>query len=176
MATRIYLFLEEKDFQLEAWEGASSEFKRCVDNHQISVRPGCNINHANIEVRCAEIGLTFRFNLRDLNQEQSSMLKSMEQSVVEDYEDKAYDYWDQIPPFGVVELYSIELERGKRATEAEVKAFFALIYNFLLKHFMMFSFRESEIQSIRSYMIDWSSCIKTFTHNGEIGYRVKNFG
>ncbi|MGO4543020.1 hypothetical protein [Paenibacillus sp. 2TAB19] len=90
------------------------------------------------------------------------MLASMEQSVIKDIEDNDFDYWDQIPPFGVVELYGIGLEAGKGATEAEIRAFFTLIYNFLLEHFMMFAFRESEIQSVCSYVIDWSNYIKTF--------------
>ncbi|SFD79129.1 hypothetical protein SAMN05216378_1440 [Paenibacillus catalpae] len=177
MATRVYLFLEENDFKLEAWEGARSEFKRCVENHRITVSSGRNMNHASIEVQCGgSIDLALKFNISDLKQEKSSMLASMEQSVVVDIEDNDFDYWDQIPPFGVVELYDIELERGKKATEPEVEAFVTLIYNFLLKHFMMFAFRESEIESVRSYIFDWSSCIKTFSHDGETGYRVSKFG
>ncbi|CAM3390956.1 hypothetical protein PALU110988_20050 [Paenibacillus lupini] len=174
MATRVYLFLEEEDFRFEAWEEAGPEIKRCVEHHQISVRPGRNMNHANIEILCGDIGLALKFKLSDLWQENSPMLPSMEQSVMEDIEDTDFDYWDQIPPFGVVELYEIELEleREMEVTESKVKAFITLTFNFLLKHFMMVAFRESEIQSVRSYFIDENSMIRTFTHNAETGYRV----
>ncbi|UVI29290.1 hypothetical protein [Paenibacillus spongiae] len=176
MATRVYLFLEEEDFKLEAWENAGPEYKRCIDNHRVAVRPGRNLNHADIEVQCDDAGLALKFSLCDIWQEQSSMLASMKQSVVEDVQDKDYDYWDQIPPFGVVELYRIELERREAATEAEVTAFLRLVEHFLSKHFMMYVIRESEIQSIHSYIIDWSNGnLKTFTHDGETGYRVKTY-
>ncbi|SFS65080.1 hypothetical protein [Paenibacillus sp. BC26] len=172
MATRVYLFLEEKAFQLKAWEDAGEEFKRCVDNQRITVRQGRNANHANIEVQCGDVGLTLKLSLSDLKRENSPMLTSMEQSVVEDIEDHHFDYWDQIPPVGVVEIYDFEFERGELATDAEVKAFFTLIFHFLLKHFLLFAFRESEIRSIRSYMMDWNCNLKTFYHHGETCYRI----
>ncbi|WP_442053469.1 hypothetical protein [Paenibacillus sp. 2TAB19] len=66
MATRIHLFLKEKGYKLEAWEDAGTEFKRCVDNYRISVSPGHNLNHANIEIQCDGMGLTLKFTLCDL--------------------------------------------------------------------------------------------------------------
>ncbi|WP_308635774.1 hypothetical protein [Paenibacillus silvisoli] len=36
------------------------------------------------------------------------------------------------------------------------------------------AYLESEIQSVRSNLSDWSSCMKTFIHTGEAGYRVKH--
>ncbi|WP_054024975.1 hypothetical protein [Bacillus sp. FJAT-28004] len=174
MATRVYLFLEEKEFVLEAWEDANLEIKHCVDNHRITVHSGRNSNHADIEVNCESIELTLKFSLRDLKQEKSSMLASMEQSVVKDIEDKDFDFWDTIPPFGVVELFGIGFKRGKETTEAEVEAFFLLLNNFLLKHFMMYVFLESEIESVLPYIIEWKSSLKEFSHNGVKGYRVAN--
>lgn len=174
MANRIYNFLEEKEIVLEAWEGAPAGIMRCIENHRITVKPGYNRNHADLEIVCSGIGLTFKFSLSDLWQEHSPMLESME---VEDSED--FDFFeDTIPPFGVVELYNIELGREQGTTEEEVKSFFNLLNYFLIMNFMMYVFRESESQSIKQYILYGSSrsSIKTFDHDGEIGYRVKQFG
>jgi len=46
MATKVYLFLEEEEFELAVWEDVKPEFRSCVDNHRISVCPGRNSNHA----------------------------------------------------------------------------------------------------------------------------------
>ncbi|MCR8660124.1 hypothetical protein [Paenibacillus endoradicis] len=176
MATRVCLFLEEKEHVLEAWEDANLEIKRCVDKHRITVLPGRNSNHADVEVNCESIELTLKFSLRDLWQEKSLMLASINQSVVYDTDDENFDYGDTIPPFGVIELFGIGFKRGEATTEAEVEAFFLLLNHFLLKHFMMYVFLESEIQSVLPYMIEWTSSLKEFSHNGVKGYRVANFG
>lgn len=176
MATRVYLFLEEKEFVLEAWEDANLEIKRCVNNHRITVHPGRNSNHADIQIKCESIELTLKFSLRDLWQEKSLMLASINQSVVYDIEDENFDYWDTIPPFGVVELFGIEFNQGKETTEAEVEAFLLLFNHFLLKHFMMYVFLEREIQSVLSNILNCTSSLKEFSHNGVKGYRVANFG
>jgi|GEM_PF-6467230 len=175
MATRVYLFLEEKEFVLEAWENASLEIKRCVDNHRITVHPGRNSNHSDIEINCEDIELTLKFSLRDLWQEKSLMLASINQSVVYDIDDDNFDFGDTVPPFGVVELFGIELKQGKETTEAEVEAFFLLLNHFLLKHFMMYVFLESEIQSFLPCIHDRISKLKEFSHNGAKGYRVTDY-
>ncbi|URN95129.1 MAG: hypothetical protein NAG76_02400 [Candidatus Pristimantibacillus lignocellulolyticus] len=176
MAPRVYLFLEEKEFVLEAWENANLEIKRCVDNHQLTVYPGHNSNHADIEIKCENIELTLKFSLRDLWQEKSLMLTSINQSVVYDINDENFDYWDTIPPFGVVELFGIDFNRGKETTEAEVEAFCLLLNHFLLKHFMMYVFLEREIQLVLPNILNLNSNLKEFSHNGVKGYRVANFG
>lgn len=179
MATRVYLFVEEAaeaNLRLEAWDAAPPEVLRCTDNQRITVWSGSSRHHAGIKIECPSAGLTLTFGIRDLWQEKSPMIHSMQQSVVEDDEDESYNYWDLIYPFGVVELYRIDLDRSPNTTEADARAFFLLLEHFLLKHFMMYAFLESEILQVQPYMIDANSCIKTFSHNGKLGYRVMSFG
>ncbi|GMK41128.1 hypothetical protein PCCS19_41840 [Paenibacillus sp. CCS19] len=179
MATRVYLFVEEAaeaSLKLEAWEAAPPEVLRCTDNQRITVRSGSGRHHADIEIECRLAGITLMFSIRDLWQEKSPMIHSMQQSVVDDYEDEDYDYWDLIYPFGVVELYRISLDRSPNTTEADARAFFLLLEHFLLKHFMMYAYLEREIQHLPPYFVDKSSCVKTFTHEGELGYRVRTYG
>jgi len=176
LATRVYLFAEENDFALEAWEGAPEEYRRIAADHRIGVRPGRNRHHVGIEIACENVGLTLRFGLGDLRQERSPMLVSLEASVQEDYESEDYDYGDGIPPFGVIEVYGAELARRESATEAEANAFLDLAGRFLLKHFLMFVFLDKEAGSVSSY---WRGQVglmgKMFVHDGQSGYRLKAF-
>lgn len=170
MATRVHLFLEENEYKLTAWEGASAEMLRCVADHRTEVLQGRNRNHADLSIHCGDMGLSVHFSIGDLRQEESPMLDSLQSSVDE------YDFWDNIPPFGVVELYNIRLERSQNTGDAEIMAFCHLLDRFLCEHFMMYVVLESEIAPIHAYMLNrWRSCnAKSYVHNGETGYRVKS--
>ncbi|MDQ0111865.1 hypothetical protein [Paenibacillus harenae] len=176
MATRVSLFLEQRHYAFEAWGSDDPVMLRHADNYRIIVSQGRNPNYANIEVQRTDAQLTLRFGLCDLNQEQPLMLESMRQSVATDTEDDAFDCWDTIPPFGVVELYGFQIEHSARITGEELAAFFALIRRFLLKHFLMIAFLDREIDAVRAYMNDWHAEMKPFVHDGAIGYRVKEYG
>lgn len=177
--TRVYLFVEQassNDLKLEDWEDASPEVRRCTEDQQITVRPGSSNHLADVQINCRTAGLTLTFSMCDLWQEQSPVLASIQLSFVQDSDEDGFDFWDQMPPFGVVQLYGIKLERRSDTSEAEVQALFLLLEHFLLAHFMMYAFLESEILHIQPYIINNGSCINTFIHEGELGYRVRTFG
>ncbi|MBD2870877.1 hypothetical protein [Paenibacillus arenilitoris] len=172
---RVHLFLEQSDFKFEPWEEAVPEIKKWIDDHVIAVAEGHNLNHAVIHIQCAD-AVSLKFGVRDLHREQSPMIAAMEDSVVSDYEDAGFDYWDSIPPFGVVELYALELTHRPDVTEAELEAFFLLAVNFLLNSFMMIAFRGSEVEHVERYMEDTIRWARAYTYQGETCFRYKHPG
>lgn len=172
--TRVSIFIQESQYRFEAWEDSSSNVKKVADDSVIIVHQGRNINYADIRIHCKKIGLTLTFSTYDLWQEGSAMLNSIRKSVVEDITDENFDYWDNLPPFGVIHLFQIELIRNSYISNEDLAIFFDLFSNFLLKYFMMYVFYESE--AVSPYMIERAGDIKTFNHQGKRCCRVKQQG
>lgn len=172
--TRVSVFLQQKRYEFESWEEVSPEIKSIAKDVTVHVRQGRNINFADLEVRCDHLGLILKFSVCDLRREASPMLESMERSIITDTSDERFDYWDQVPPFGVVHVYGITMVHQQSIDGPALAAFFNLLDHFLLNHFLMYAFCESEMVS--PHMIEQACDLKTFIHDGQTCYRVKNFG
>lgn len=172
--TRVSSFVHETEYRFEAWEDADPKIQCLAEAIRVKVCQGASNNHAQLEVYCEGIDLKQVFGLRDLWCEGSSILGSIEQSINKDSEDSGYDWWDYLPPFGVVQMYGVTLQRGSKVTNKELAAFYTLLYRSLLKYFMMVVFLESD--KVCSQMVDHAGDIRDFVHDGQIGYRVKSFG
>ncbi|WP_029192866.1 hypothetical protein [Paenibacillus harenae] len=172
---RVSLFLGKDDYKFAEWEHTAPEIKKLAANSVITVSPGPDRNHASICIVCSG-SLSLKFMVRDLHQAQSSLIRSMEESVIADYEHENYDYWGQIPPFGVVELYAMELLHDASVSEAELEALFRLTELFLIDHFMMFTFRANEIEKVQRYMKDTIRSSIQYAHQGAHYFRFKPAG
>ncbi|MBB6636842.1 hypothetical protein [Cohnella thailandensis] len=104
------------------------------------------------------------------------MIQSMKASVVEDTSSDEYDYWDSIPPYGVVEVYEVELIDRAGSEESEIEALFRLVNSYLMNTFLMFTYRSSEITKIEKYIQEDIQFARMYTHEGESCYRLKMLG
>jgi hypothetical protein len=179
MVTRVSSFLEQKHYKLNY--SANDKImhdkimQHIVANHTLDVSPGENINHADLTIQYSD-KISLRIKLRDLHQENSPMIQSMEDSVVEDTSSEDFDYWDPIPPFGVVEVYGYELHHHGKITETEITALFILLDILLTDTFMLFTFRSSEIKNIANFMQTTINGSNIYLHDGEICYRPRMYG
>ncbi|MBB3112754.1 hypothetical protein FHS18_004856 [Paenibacillus phyllosphaerae] len=172
---RVSVFLEQKSYKISEWEDAPPLVRSLMERAVITVQPGHNRNHAVIQLHYGQSG-SIRFLVRDLHQERSPLLQPMEESVIKDYDQEGFDYWDRIPPFGVVELYKIELTYGTQVSTEELEWMFRLSTNFLIEQFMMFVFAERTAANVAPYMkLALSYNARQFTYQGECYYRDKSF-
>jgi hypothetical protein len=172
--TRVSVFLQQNSYEFESWEEASPDIRIIAKDVTVHVRQGRSVNFADLEIRCDLLGLILKCSICDLMREASPMLESMERSFVTDTSDERFDYWDQLPPFGVVHMYGITMVHQQSIDEPLLAAFFILLDHFLLNHFLMYAFCDSEMTSL--HMIEHAGDMKTFIHDDRTCYRVKNFG
>ncbi|WP_337103772.1 hypothetical protein [Paenibacillus sp. YIM B09110] len=177
MATRISIFLEEGHDSLELPEDMDSKSRDSASNTHLSVFQGINENHAEMEIHCEETAIILKLSLRDLCQEKHPLLFALKESVITDIDHDSFDYFDQIPPFGVIELYALRLKRNKKTTETDVEAVFRQLQRFLLHHFIMVVFMESELGGIPSTRLLSPVCaIRSFKDQERQGYRISSYG
>ncbi|OBZ12225.1 hypothetical protein [Bacillus sp. FJAT-26390] len=171
---RVSQFLQKDRFEFRFCSNESAEIRAWLEKLGITVSPGSNLNHA-IIVFHSSTGVNLQFKIRDLKQEKSPMLSAMHASVIDDSDDENFDFWDKIPPFGVIEQYGFELINEQEASSEELESLFHVIELFMLDHFMMTTFKVSEIKPVERYMKQTISMSIPYLYDGIACYRYKNY-
>ncbi|GLX66752.1 hypothetical protein [Paenibacillus glycanilyticus] len=171
--TRVSVLLEKKYYRLDAWEEASPAVKQIAQSVTIAVQQGSNINYADLTIQSESMGFLLTCSLCDLWQEKSPMIDSIKSTIVEDTSDEDFDYWDALPPFGIVHLYDSGLIMRQPIMEEDLEDLFNLFGQFLLKHFMMYVMEEHE--AVCPYMMESGGITKTYVHEGLNYYRNRNY-
>lgn len=164
---RVSTFLEEKDFRLIDVEYLSPAIKALVVDHHIKVTQGESENIAHIHVQYNE-SLSFQCKVIDLYQEHSPKIAWITNSYITDTSNDEFDYEDVLPPFGVVELYDLDMKCDSDCTQVMIQALYQLTFNFLLEYFNVIVFSSSEATNV----IDLENIrFKSFMINDELYYR-----
>ncbi|MEI2284008.1 hypothetical protein [Paenibacillus polysaccharolyticus] len=164
---RVSTFLEEKDFRFVDVEYLPPTMKALVIDHHINVTQGESENIAHIHVQYNE-NLSFQCKVIDLYQEHSPKIAWIKNSYVTDTSNDDFDYEDVLPPFGVVELYDLDMKCNSDCTKVMIQALYQLMFNFLLEYFNVIVFHSREATNV----IDLENIrFKRFMINDELYYR-----
>jgi hypothetical protein len=168
---RVNTFVEVRDIKFRDWEHSSAEIKALVVNHNIYVEQGEGLNRAKIHIQCND-SMSLKFKVLDLYQERSPIIEFLENNFITDTSNDDFDYWDVMPPFGIVELYEIDLKCNAYCTKVMIEALFQLTFNLLLDYFNLIVFCSREIAD---YIDDKKMRLKRFVINEQLYYRSTTY-
>jgi hypothetical protein len=163
---RVRTFLEEKDYRFKDVEYLSPVINALVVDHHINVTEGERESIANIHVQYNE-SLYFQCKVIDLYQEHSPKITWIKNSYVTDTANNDFDYEDVMPPFGVVELYDLDVKCNSECTKKIMKALHQLTFNFLLEYFNLIVFHSREATNV---IDDENMRFKRFKIHDELYY------